>query len=103
MPDVGRVFGDEGQMAGLTGGLLHRACDGATKWLVVCKDHKAAPLKEATEVLDREIKGQKLSVKGGVILLGRGQLLREESQWLIRALAQDCADSDIRGIGRQGD
>ena len=55
---------------------------GKDQWLVVCEDMKTASLDKIPEVLDRNVHGEELSVKGTVACLGRLECLREVRDWM---------------------
>ena len=62
---------------------------------MVCEDDKLPAVKQVSEVEDTFIDGQQLPVKGAVIRLGGGKLLRKKSQRLpmaAAALLEDGAD-----------
>ena len=102
MADVRCIFRHEGKMTGLPGRPLSGTVNRATQRFMVGEDCERAALQSRPEMFDREVQSKQLSIKRTLLLLSRGKLAREESQWsLVTALAEHSANGNIGGVGRQ--
>ena len=79
---------------------------GGCQGFVVRENAELPPLKEKTEVAESQIGGQELTVKGGVLLLGRGELFGEKIKGKpgsFNHLLEDDADVGGGGVHGEGD
>ena len=107
MADVRCKFGNKSQLALLAGGPGGRnTAEGMGKGHMICEHMKNTTFQLESEMAERKVHSKQLSIKGGVTLLGRVQLLREEGEGApgtADPLLQDGTDMGGGGIHGQGD